>query len=227
MHENLALPVTRVIPTVLFHSDSLAIIWRLASLGRFLVVTQPYTAPHLLVIDTASGKIVQTIGRHGAGPGEFNFPGDIVAFPGSTAGLWVSDPGLLRLTPLRIANNGVVIDTALTVTANLGAKVFGGTPWTDSTFLVSGAYASGRFQVLSQSGTILRTLGAREIVDSSLPIGVALMASQEVLAVDHVHHRIVGAGIMTGEVTIYDSLGVMVARAHTPYAIRPYFRVGT
>lgn len=227
LHREPGLNPIKVVPTLLFHSDSLALIWRLAQLGPFVVVSQPYHEPHLLVIDTATGQVAQALGRHGEGPGEFNFPGDVSRVGGAAERIWIADPGLRRLTPLRLVDGQVRIDTAAIVSPGVGAKAFGGTPWTDTTFLISGSYAEGRFQVISQSGVVISRLGEQERGDTAVPLPIMLAASQEVLAVDHSRRRIVGAGIMNGIVRIYDSLGTVLHRAETPYAIAPYYRIGT
>lgn len=227
LHRQPGLSPIMVVPTVLFRSDSLSVIWRLAQLGSFVVVSQPYHEPHLLVIDTATGQVAQALGRHGEGPGEFNFPGDVSSVGGAGGRIWVADPGLRRLTPLRLVDGHVRIDTAASISPGVGAKAFGGTPWSDSTFLISGTYGDGRFQVISLSGVVLSALGEQERPDTTLPLPIVLAANQEVLAVDHSRRRIFGAGIMNGVVRIYDSLGNVLHRAETPYALTPYYRIGT
>lgn len=118
-HANLTVPHAVVVPTILFHSDSLSTIGRLGVLDQFVIVLQPYNPPHLLVIDTLTGGLVGGLGRNGDGPGEFRFPGEITRgiVPGE---LWVSDPALGRLTPITLRNGQVAIDTSRIISTNIG-----------------------------------------------------------------------------------------------------------
>lgn len=73
------------------------------AMGRIWVLE--HNAKELRVFD-ARGRYVRTIGREGAGPGEFRDPIGLAWAPDST--LWVTDPGNARFTVLDTA--GVYLD---------------------------------------------------------------------------------------------------------------------
>lgn len=225
-HQDIGRDPVKVVPTVVYSNDSLTLIWKVAQLGQFLVVAQPYESPHLLVIDTVDGSLRATIGRDGEGPGEFKWPGGIAVADATGDRIWVSDPALRRFTPLRLVTGQVVVDSAGIIKPELGARMFGGTPWRDDRFLVADTDGNAQFLVVDRTGQVVGALGSSEYADTTVPRPIYHAANEQVLAVDFDSSRIVAVGLLNGRITIYDSAGAVLREVDTPYRLSPYYRIG-
>ena len=95
--------------------------------GRIVILDR--SAPHLRVLD-AAGRLRQTVGRSGSGPGEYAVP-FAVSFDSTTNALYVVDPANARLTQYTVADTLLLVRTIPTSVVNLRdvcvsrARIFG------------------------------------------------------------------------------------------------------
>lgn len=73
--------------------------------GRFLLVTDRFMDPHLVVFDAETGRSLRRLGRHGKGPQEFLDPSWLLLERGKDEQVWVYDFGGRRFSLLDLASD--------------------------------------------------------------------------------------------------------------------------
>jgi len=145
----------------------------------------------------------QSIGRHGAGPGEFNFP-TAVAVDGDS--LWVGDTLNFRVQQIDL-NSGAFITAFGQVGDGAGEmpRIKGIAVDTVGHLWVSDGLLD-QVALYTRSGTFLIAIGARgeEPGEFSFPTGIAVHADGRVAVADSLNRRVQVFSTVTGE-PVWDS----------------------
>lgn len=205
-----------------YRSDELGFPHSLALFSEHLVVADPYSEPHLHILDRSTGELVGMFGRHGDGPGEYRFPGSIAA--DRDAGIvWVGDSGVGRVTGISL--DAVTRDVDSITTLFSLREAFGELlPLPDSGFIAADFTGSSRFFLLDAAGRLVTKRGGpTETADGDVPAAVAGRVYAEAVAVHPRGDRIAGGGVWTGSLTIYGLDGAVRDSADAPIRFAPRF----
>jgi hypothetical protein len=144
-------------------SDLVARVTAILPLDSFLVVTDSRTDPHVMVFDLGSGRVISEFGRHGGGPGEFQYPASLVGDPVGGRAFWAYDFNLRRFTRIGISHRGRP-STIHTVPLGVGVSLLQASLRAD-TFVANGLFTDYSLLLADATGRPI----AR--VDLSPPFG--------------------------------------------------------
>ncbi|MBI4544863.1 MAG: hypothetical protein HY703_06700 [Gemmatimonadetes bacterium] len=207
--------------------DSLAFGWisGLWIAGENLLVSDPQTSPHLLLIDRRSGAIRKRFGRHGRGPREFQDPVWAVPVPGDPSQVWVYDFQNKRLALLRPdAPDDGVVEKELPLLAGLSLS---SPVWTGDRIVSNGLFPDHTLTVLDRTGRIISSIiadppySAREV-----PHGVGrMLLNRSFLAVHPGLERLALSYQYRSRVDFFTAAGEMYASTTGPRPVTPRYHV--
>lgn len=215
-----------VASSILFESDHLALPSRVAVIHDYLVVTDPYTAPHIHVIEKNTGRLVRSFGRTGEGPGEYRSPLAVVADESSNRA-WIGDSPLGRIT-------GILLDSIrsenwqpYTEIIRLHDKTFGdillsapaGT--SGPRLLATDLSGQAQFFEFDAHGQILGQFGPPVPQSGTIPPEIAGRVFGTVTALVRHDSLVAAGGLWTGTIVLYDREGYVRDSVHTPIRFSP------
>lgn len=146
-------PISVLHGTVVSDAASLALPTRIKSSGPWLFVLDAAADSVLHIVDRATGAVLQSLGRRGRGPHEFNGAWSMASW---RDGLWIFDMSLQRMTlvhppgPNSVARLGPMIDL------HTAGVVTGGLWLSDSVLIAPGIFSGVRLALFGASGQRLQ-----------------------------------------------------------------------
>jgi len=181
--------------------DSLGFPAGLVARGPYLLVLDILPAHALHVIDREDGRYLAGYGPKGEGPGEFRSPW-VVALD-SEGSIWVSDPGLGRITRVGLREDE---DERLELTTEESVAIEGPayavTPFGSGNFAALGLFDGGEVGVFDSSGEFLGSTAPLSGPDE--PVGVRATSTLSDMAVHPNGEYVAIARRFAGQVTIVD-----------------------
>jgi hypothetical protein len=211
---------------ILTDSDKLAIPAWMTSVGSHLVVIDLAADSALHVIDRSTGELTRSIGRRGAGPGEFETLWSLDPVAGSETALWAYDGGLSRLSY-------VDLDESYLEQGRLGERsinlispslLTGIARTDDGEFVSTGYFPEGRLGVFDDSGKLIDTRGSVPVASRDMEPLLRQYLYQGRTASHPDHHLLAVASRYASLVEIYRSDGELVAVGDAPLEISPDVR---
>lgn len=217
------IPVTS---SVLYESTDLAAPAEIAIVRDLLVVTDPYAAPHVLVIDKRSGRLVRAFGSTGEGPGEYRAP---LAAVGDEVGnrVWIGDSPLGRLTEVSLDHIDAEGWQPVTRVIKLKEKTFldvllaSGQDSSRVRFLAVDATGQSRFFEFDDRGKIVARLGSAVRQSEGISPEIAGRVFASVITLDRGDSIIAAAGVWTGTLVLYGRDGTLRDSIRTPIRFPP------
>ncbi|HEX6746811.1 MAG TPA: BF3164 family lipoprotein [Longimicrobium sp.] len=199
----------------------------LAIAGPYLVVADDYADSVVQIVDRRSGRLVRSLGRKGAGPGEFKAPWRFASPAGRPGELWLYDMGLMRLTRIPLPNDAGAGAQRISIPLPqlpLTAPVWAG----DSLLLSPGIFgASARIARIAPSGRLIGYAGPPPPGPSSTPMMVRQHAYQATAAFSPARGLLVLADRHADRLELYRNDGTPVRTIVGRNGFAPVYAVGT
>lgn len=228
-------PALRHGPGELDHSDlrPIRIAGRVVAQGDFLALPSGVVPiqDYLLVVDGGSetklhvlgadGRRIRSLGREGAGPGEFRGIRSVVQAPGGGARAWVYDVTLSRMTEVDLAApqepSGMKIVT-------LAQNISPIQPlWLGDTIVSPNFSERGRLTFFGSAGQFLHAAGPLPTDAKGTPASVLQQAWMGQIAVSRQRGLIALATFYADQLEIYRSDGSLVRTVRGPFRFDPKF----
>ena len=199
----------------------------LAIAGPYLVVADDYADSVVQVVDRRSGRMVRSLGRKGAGPGEFKAPWRFAGPAGRPGELWLYDMGLMRLTRIPLPND--VGAGAQRLSIPLPQLPLTAPVWADDSLLLSpGIFgASARIARIARSGRLIGYAGPPPPGPASTPMMVRQHAYQASAAYSPARGLLVLADRHADRLELYRADGTPVRTITGRRGFGPVYTVGT
>jgi hypothetical protein len=84
-------PIDTLVAVRKLRHPDLGLVTSLAVASNWLVATDQFLAPHIVVLNLEEGRTHATFGRHGDGPGEFRDPATVLIANAEPLDVWVHD----------------------------------------------------------------------------------------------------------------------------------------
>ena len=210
---------------VLASGDYLGRPSRIVPSSEHLLVLDNIGDSVLHVISTSDGRRVQSQGRRGRGPGEFEGAWSLSRDPRDANSVWVFDVSLSRLTRIDLArlDRSGSNPEILTLRADLVPVQ---PLWLSDSVLVSPNFSPrGRLLFLDRAGRLIRSGGEVPTDSRGTPPGVLQQAWTGKLAVMPSGNRMVIATQFADQIEIYDAAGTLVRKVRGPFRFDPRFTV--
>ena len=146
--------------------------------GRFVV---PDRKASTVRVHDAQGKLINRIGRHGSGPGEFTAPSEAAV---TAAGrIWVVDSGIPRVSQFDSSYRFV---SSFTIEADAIGTIENLSP---SRFLIGrgGRADGGTYVVADTLGNVIRALGKRNALVTEVPYWISAAAEKATVGAGRVY----------------------------------------
>jgi hypothetical protein len=193
--------------------------------GEHLWVGHPYNPPFFHVIDTLTGRVVASLGRHGQGPAEFEHLGNFFSATDGDTTAWAWDSDQSRVTRVSLGLLSAVA-RAGQIEIVSPKETAGGwvSPVGREHFLRRSFHEQPYFTIFSRRGDIVRTRDVELPGEESIPT----LARWEALNGSIVCPTWDNSGFaMTypsaGRIQMYDSLANPTIAVDVPYPIQEEF----
>lgn len=205
-------------------ADSLGFPAGLVARGPYLFVLDILPGKALHVIDRKDGRYLAGYGPKGEGPGEFRSPW-VVALD-SEGSIWVSDPGLGRITRVRLRvdeDERLELTTAESVAFERQGASYAVTPFGSGRFAALGLFDGGEVGVFDSAGVFLGSTAPLNAFDE--PFGVRVTSTLSDMAVHPNGEYVAIARRLAGQVTIVDIERDTTFQASVPVPFQPQLDV--
>lgn len=214
----------RLVSRTVDRSDALGSPADMALVGSHLVLLNPRGDSALRVYDTRTDRLVRSLGREGAGPGEFLGAWSIDPEPGSATAFWVYDIALRRMTRVDLAP-GAHPAGARTLPLHEAGPV-AHPVWIGDSLLVSVGFfpEGGRLAHVDPSGRLRRVVGNDPPGSDATPMQVRQHAYQGKVQPNADRSLLALATRHADRLEILRVDGTRVAAAERPATFEPVFR---
>lgn len=202
----------------LHRSEDLALPFRSAVVGDYLIVLDRASDPAVHVLNRFDGSLLQSYGRKGAGPGEFEGPWSIDPDP-TADGFWVYDVQHSRMTHIDLGQLLVDPDSVVPEIVNIRASGgLSGPVWTSHGFWVStGSFDDSRMAQLDRDGTELARVGPPPPGDPLISTSVRQQIHEGTIVSGPNGDRIVLASWYASRIDVFDPQGTLLAIMKVPF----------
>jgi TolB-like 6-blade propeller-like len=189
-------------------------------------------SPFLHVVDVSSGKLVRSFGRHGAGPGDFQYIMMFSLRPGDAGGVWVDDGNLRRLTRVtegaRQSDIRVIVPQSVPVQGAARLPSFLRIFWVSRDRLaLIGATDTDRIMFADTTGHIVSVRSAPLLGTAQLSDEVRMDLSQGVAPCARpTGDRFAIAYYGATRIDLFDATGSLIGRFRVPIDVSPNGDVG-
>jgi hypothetical protein len=178
------------------------------------------------VLDRTDGSTVQSFGRRGGGPGEFQGAWKIERVQGSDAQFWIYDLNLRRLTHIDLDTDfedpGHREHRSITL---ISETTIIDPVWVDTVLVALGFHPEGRFGFYDRRGKLLRTAGELPADEIDVPATIRQQAYQSVLRPSPDRSLLAAATRHADMLDIYRRDGTLVASARPPFSFVPSYEI--
>jgi hypothetical protein len=178
------------------------------------------------VLDRRTGRRVASMGRHGEGPGEFQWPRGVEPADSEGNEFWVYDAALSRLTLVDVdswVRGGASASRIVPVRSP--AQVTNVVHDAAGRMYAAGFFAEGRIGRFEMDGTFERALGPLPTSRIEAPPSVLQHAYRGVLKADSRYGRLVMGNRHAGFLEVFGADGAYLGRASGPFEFEPVFQV--
>ncbi|HST59003.1 MAG TPA: BF3164 family lipoprotein [Longimicrobium sp.] len=211
---------TRIKGTIVAQGDFLATPNRIVPIQDYLVVGDDGSETKLHIL-RADGSRIRSIGREGAGPGEFKGIRSVVPAPGADAKAWVYDVSLSRMTEVDLA---VAQQPSEMRIVTLAQEILPIQPlWLGDTIVSPNFSDRGRLTFFGPQGQFLHAAGPLPRDSKGTPSSVLQQAWMGHIAVSPRRGLIALATFYADQLEIYRSDGSLVRTVRGPFRFDPKF----